>query len=152
MLEQLTPVLVEIITAIVGIGIVYLRSGLPKLIESKTKEGLARRALMVADSVVLDLVTKSQQTVVSELRKAVSEGDITPEAMRKRLFDVKADVLREARSILVDKLATGLNIEPTHAEAILDAKVEAAVPIAKSRVAFADRTEPPTRPPLRPVI
>lgn len=131
-MSQLAPSIIELVIALVALAVGYARSGLRELIAAKTSEGVTRKALLITSDTVMSLVMQAQQTIVSELRKDLADGKITPEEFRNSLRVVRDSVLVAAKGVVGDKLGAALGISSEAVGELLEAKIEAAVPVAKS--------------------
>jgi hypothetical protein len=134
---QVGPTVMELAVALVALAVGYAKSGLKELVTARTKEGVTRNALMVAQDTVMALVMQAQQTVVSELRKDLADGKITAAEFRNSLRIVRDSVLIAAKTLVGEKLGQALGLGTEAVGDLLEAKIEAAIPSAKAAVAVA---------------
>jgi hypothetical protein len=89
-----------IITALVGVGIVYLR----KFVNSKVASQELKESLLLTLSTVEDAVKASVSDLDAEVRKALEDGTITEEERKHLLLVAEREVNNTIGSAAKDRL------------------------------------------------
>jgi hypothetical protein len=143
LMEQVVPQLVTALGLGIGILIVWLKSKTAKAIRGNVQEGLAQKALLAANGLIMDLVGEASQTTVKELKKALGDGKITEEEYRSALKKIKDDILNKVWSQTGGQLLnSGAVTSELAGRAHVGAKIESAVPLTKAAQAAAGGTKP----------
>jgi hypothetical protein len=138
LMEQVVPPLITIVGAALGILVVWLKSKTGKAIRANIGEGLAQKALLMANGVIMDLVGEASQTTVRELKLALTDGKIDEAEYRNGLRKIKEAIVTKAWGQTGGRLlGSGAVSSDVHGLAVLASKVEAAVPLAKAAQAAA---------------
>lgn len=88
-LETLIPILVALLTALVGYGIAFLKKKTEALRDEKIKS-LINNALNEADRVAEEAILATQQKFVDDIKKASEDGKLTKEEAIQALEMAKA--------------------------------------------------------------
>jgi hypothetical protein len=135
LVEALMPALVELAVGVVALVALFFKAGVPALIRAHTDRGLTQSALLLLADTAAAVVTAAEQTTGSHLRRALADGKISreefDEAMRQLAIESKDAVFRAT----VGRLTSSLGWSEDEVKKAVDARVEAAVPTAKTIVA-----------------
>jgi hypothetical protein len=144
LMEQVVPQLITAAGLALGMLLVWLKSKTAKKIRENIGEGLAQKALLAANGVIMDLVGAAAQTTVRELKVSLADGKITEAEYRDGLRRIKEEIVTKAWGQTGGKLlGSGAVSSEIHGLSVLASKVEAAVPLAKAAQAAAKTADPP---------
>lgn len=138
LMQQVVPSLITAAGLALGILVVWLKSQTGKKIRENISEGLAQKALLAANGVVMDLVAAAAQTTVRTLKVALVDGKIDEEEYRRGLQEIKTTIITHVWAQTGGKLlGSGAVSSEPHGLSVIASKVEAAVPLAKAAQAAA---------------
>lgn len=144
LLEQLVPGLVELALGLVALVALAVRVGAPALIKAHTDKGLMQTALLFVADTASAVVTAGEQTVGAHLRAAYADGKITRAELDAGLKELGEAAKRATYEATIGRLLSA-GFSEADAKTAINARVEAAVPSAKSAVQ-ASRAVQPARP------
>jgi hypothetical protein len=143
LMQTVVPALITVIGVAVPLLVAWLKGKTGRLIRANIQEGLAQKALLAANGVIMDLVGEASQTAVREAKAALADGKISDQEYRDALARIKQDIITKAWSQTGGKLlGSGAVSSEVHGLTTLAAKVEAAVPLAKAAQAAAAGAKP----------
>ena len=108
-----------VITALVGVGIVYLR----KFVNSRVSSQELKESLLLTLNTIEDAVKASVSDLSSEVRKALEDGTITEEERKHLLLLAEAEVNATIGSAAKDRLQAHV----ADVDRLIQNKVKAAV-------------------------
>ena len=138
LMQKVVPVLIEALAAAILILLAVWKLKAPQLIAAATDNQYRQAALGYASSLVRALVHRAQATIVDDLKQALADGKITREEYEATLTKLKADILDEVFVQTVGRFK-GAGVLEGEVRRIIDAKIEAEVPTAKTAVAMAQQ-------------
>lgn len=134
-INQIMPQLMEVVVALLGALVIYIKSGAHAWVQSHTKTGLAQNALLMVNDLVMTLVMEAEQTTGQQLRQDLEDGKITAAEFKASMMAVRDAVVAKSLALGRQYLFDGLQLTMDAAKALVTAKVEAAVPVAKTNFA-----------------
>lgn len=131
---QATEMLTMLFVALVGYAL--LRAS--QWINAHTKNAYVRAVVERLDGAVMDAVKEAEQTTVKAVREAAADGSISA----AEAATIKADVAARVRDLLGQRGVDALTrvIDPKALEAMIHAKIEAAVLDLKPQPVLAQET------------
>ena len=147
LMEQVVPQLISVIGVALGILVVWLKSKTGKAIRSNIKSEGIQKTLLWVNGIVMDLVAAASQTTVRELKAKLIDGKITKDEYVAAMNAVKTEVLDKLVAMTMGRLLGDAVVDSVPAAmGLLNAKVEAAVPLAKATQVAAASKDVPANP------